>query len=87
MEWGGAMNPGDFVFVSWLDALSQDEWTSREEASIEPCEIHSVGILVEKTKSKIVLALSHDTVNDNMSCIKVIPQGMILKVVKLKKST
>lgn len=77
------MKTGDFVFISWLDPLSEDEWVKRKDLKLEPCEIHTVGILVEKTKKKVVVALNHDTVTDNLSCLITIPLGIITKMKKL----
>jgi hypothetical protein len=77
------MKPGDFVFISWLDPLSEDEWVKRKDLKLEPCEIHTVGILIEKTKKKVIVALNHDTVNDNVSCSITISTGIITKIRKL----
>ena len=76
---------GDFLKVIWLDAFSVDDWTSSEDVKdINPCEIWSVGICKEHTDDKITLAVSHDLVNNNYSCIKTIPTGMITKIEELK---
>jgi len=76
--------PGELLFVKWLDAFSQDDWTPAAEAKIKPCEIHTVGICVEHTAEHLTLALNHDTFNDNYSCIMTVPVGMITEVKKLK---
>jgi hypothetical protein len=72
--------PGDFLFVVWLDAFSVDDWTHVDDSKIDPCEIHSVGICVEHNSKKLTMALNHDTFNDNMSCIMTIPSGMIKEI-------
>lgn len=75
---------GDFVFVKWLDAFSVDDWTPNDECSeIKPCEIKSVGIVVENCSSHLTLALNFDTVNSNFSCILTIPRGMITAIRQL----
>lgn len=75
--------PGTFVFVIWLDAFSEDAWVPEDEAKIRPCEIHSVGMIVEHTAEHMTLALNHDTFNQNFSCIMTIPIGMIQRVKRL----
>lgn len=79
------LKPGCYVEVKWMDAFSVDEWTHLDDAlKVEPCLIVSVGIMIQETDSFIAMAVSHDTVNDNYSCIKVIPNGMINSIRELK---
>ncbi len=78
------MKSGDFIYCEWLDAFSIDDWTPKESSKIKPCLIISVGICIENNPSELVLALNHDTINDNYSCFMVIPKGMIKKLRKLK---
>lgn len=78
-------SPGDFIYCEWDDAYSVDEWTDRELANeVNNYLIQSVGILVELTESKLVLALNHDMESDNVSCIMHIPFAMIKTMRKLK---
>lgn len=72
------------VFVIWQDAVSIDEWTEPERIGSEPCPyVHSLGFLIEEHEDRIVLALNHDTASGNLSCLIVIPRGMIRAVVSL----
>lgn len=71
------MKPGDFVFVTWLDPLSEDGWVHRDEVNIKPSVIHTVGILVTNTDDMIVVSLNHDTDQDNLSCFMAIPKCII----------
>jgi hypothetical protein len=74
------------VFVIWEDAYSIDHWTDREEIEKNQSTIvHSAGFLIESNNDRIILALNHDTSNDCLSCIMVIPKDMIRALVTLDK--
>lgn len=74
------------VLVLWHDAYSIDTWTDIEALKKEnSCLVHSVGFLIEQDKKKIILALNHDTANDNASCVMVIPKDMVQSIVSLDK--
>ena len=73
------------VEVLWDDATELDGWQEEhEEEELKRCLILSVGFLVKKTKSHIVLAmdLSHDRMRNGRSQI---PLGMVQKIKVLKK--
>lgn len=74
---------GDFVYVEWLDAFSNDDWEHMDDAKILPCLIISVGIVIDCQRTHLTLALNHDTFNNNTSCVITLPNGMITKIRKL----
>ena len=65
--------------IRWEDATSYDEWTHRSDLNPAANTIWSCGIYVTETAETVTLALNHDTVFDNFSCIVVIPKGCILE--------
>ena len=65
--------------IEWLDAVSVDAWTDREEIEHQAQPIVSIGILVEENDEVVTLALNHDTARDAYSCIMCIPKGMITR--------
>lgn len=72
------------VLVIWQDAASIDEWGSEADAASEVCPlIHSVGLLISKDSEKITLALNHDTATDSISCVMLIPSGMVKAFIPL----
>ena len=75
----------DLVEVIWDDATEIDGWKEEhEEEELKPCLILSVGFLVAKTKTHIVIAqdLSHDRMRNGRSQI---PRGMVRQIKVLKK--
>jgi hypothetical protein len=71
------------VEVTWDDATALDGWSSGEE-EIKPCLVLSVGFLVKKTKTHIVLA--QDIAPDGHRCGRgQIPRGMVKRIKVLKK--
>ena len=73
------------VEVLWDDATELDEWQEEsDEEELKPCLILSVGFLVVRTKSYIVICqdLSHDRMRNGRSQI---PMGMVKSIKVLKK--
>lgn len=74
------------VFVIWDDAFSVDEWMAADAVVEEKgTMVHSVGFLIKKTKDHLILALNHDTSNDQLSCIIYIPISMVKALIPLDK--
>jgi hypothetical protein len=68
------------VRLTWIDPTSIDAWTSKEEAiAYEPHKIITVGILVGETEGYYIVAANMDLVNDDVSCVMVIPRSALLK--------
>lgn len=65
------------IFVKWIDAMSVDAWTPREDLKPELGEIHSVGIIVAEDSKTLTLALNFDITNDSFSCVMNIPKRCI----------
>ena len=73
------------VEVIWDDATEIKGWREEhEDEELKPCLILSVGFLVKKTKTHIVLAqdLSHDRMRNGRSQI---PMGMVKQIKTLRK--
>lgn len=75
-----------FVKVFWIDACSSDDWSPIDVSKDDkPCNIVSVGHLVSKDeKGNLVLALSYDEENDQISQTLVIPMEFVTKIRTLK---
>lgn len=72
------------ALVIWEDATSIDEWVDEIEIFSESCHlVHSVGFVVAKDSTCVTLALNHDTGSGNLSCVMMIPNGMIRAFVPL----
>lgn len=72
------------VLVIWEDACSIDEWIDPVEVSNDSLPlIHSVGFLIEKDSQRTTLALNHNTDSNDISCVMIIPNGMIRAFVHL----
>lgn len=73
------------VFVSWLDAVSEDAWTSIDEAKEEePPVIMSLGYLIYEDDKKLVIAANLDETNGNCSAILSIPRTWLLEMKELR---
>ena len=73
------------VEVVWDDATELKGWKEEhEDEELKPCLILSVGFLVKKTKTHIVLAQdqSHDRMRNGRSQI---PIGMVKTIKTLRK--
>ena len=66
-----------YTFVKWIDAMSVDAWTERDQATPELGEIHSIGIIIAENSKVLTLALNCDITNDSFSCIMHIPKCCI----------
>jgi hypothetical protein len=72
-----------YVKVEWKDAASEDKWTKENEIDPGISVVVTVGHLQQKTKDAIVVALSHDELNEEFSNWITIPHEMIVSVVEL----
>lgn len=74
------------VFIIWLDAASNDEWTATEGAMEQGLhEIHTVGHLISEDHQKIVLGLSKDITGDSVSNYIAIPKAWIKERGEMKR--
>lgn len=73
------------VEVEWLDSASREGWTSATtgEVIIDPIKCYTVGYLIHKDRSKVVLIQSLSDSNF-VDQILVIPRGMIVSIETLK---
>jgi len=70
------------ILIVWKDAVSFDPWHDLGEPLL-PNTVVSVGFLIAKEKTHVQIALNVDLINDNMSCVMTIPNGMIEKIIPL----
>ena len=81
-----AGNKFPLVLVVWDDAFSVDEWTPIEEIIDETSAVvRSAGFLIKETDKYLILALNHDTTNDNLSCVVFIPTKMVKELIPIDK--
>lgn len=70
------------VHVQWVDAASLGGWRGKREAEIfiegELNPVHTVGILVKRTKKKIVLIQTHG-INEVLGLFE-IPTGCVKSI-------
>ena len=72
------------ALVIWEDATSIDPWVDEAEVFADSCHlVHSVGFVIAKDSERVTLALNHDTGSDSLSCIMLIPNGMVRAFVPL----
>ncbi len=77
-----AKQPYPIVAVLWDDATALDGWAADEEP--KPCLVLSVGFLVKKTRTHLILA--QDLAPDGHKCGRgQIPMGMVKQIKVLKK--
>ena len=75
---------GDAVYILWHDACSSDHWAAHgDHTSVNPPLIRSCGFLLQMDKEKVIIALSIDESNDNVSQSLCIPYAMVKDVVIL----
>lgn len=68
------------VEVTWVDSATVEGWKSRDETTA-PVRCRSIGYVVERTATKIVLAQSQTS--EQLCGLFAIPAGAITKVRKL----
>lgn len=70
------------IYIEWIDAWSQDQWTNTDEAlrtCIKPCMVSTSAYLLTESDDCLVICHSVNK-TDNMVCgILNIPKGMIKK--------
>ena len=72
------------VQVSWCDSTSRGRWVESSIAKdYKVAEIRTVGLLVEKTKHEVVVALNTDEDGD-VSDVITIPRGCIRSITELQ---
>ena len=74
---------GDLVKIDWVDITSESTWTSMDKAKAsEPSDIVDVGILIHKSKKKVVIA---NSISEDFQCsYTVFPKNVIKRIRKLK---
>jgi len=73
------------VCIEWVDSCSDGDWQSKENAlthSISQCA--SVGFLVRKTKSDVLIAQSESYDTGNISGLMAIPKKCIKSIEVIK---
>jgi hypothetical protein len=66
------------VRVEWVDAFSVDEWAEiKEVAGNDEIEMVTVGILLVSKKEHVIVANTHDAVNEKCAGSITIPRGCI----------
>lgn len=68
------------VHVQWRDSEASNSWTPINEIEDGIETTHSVGLLIRKTKTHILLALSYDPSTESINSHKKIPRCAILKM-------
>ena len=73
------------VYVSWSDAVSQDEWVELDEAKkLKPHAISTLGWLIHEDKDCVIVCLNIDLHRPGSSQMISIPRAWIHKMTKLK---
>jgi len=72
------------VVISWLDAVSRDEWTHLSDP-LPPTPIMSAGYLINESADHYTIAVNIDVSNNNSSCTMTIPKGMVTNVEVVKE--
>ena len=66
------------VRVEWVDAFSVDEWTEvKEVTGNDEIEMVTIGILLVSKKEHVIVANTHDAVNEKCAGAITIPRGCI----------
>lgn len=69
--------------VEWMDACSEDSWTS--ESDIEPSfhKILTVGMVITESEKVLTIGLNQDLTAENWSCIIHIPKVCLISRSKI----
>ena len=66
------------VRVEWVDAFSVDEWSEiKEVVGNDEIEMVTIGILLVSKKEHVIVANTHDAVNEKCAGSITIPRGCI----------
>lgn len=68
------------IYIEWKDAESQNEWTSADDITDHLPLIKTFGLFIKKTSNCYLVALNHDSENQNYSCIMKIPKMWVTTV-------
>jgi hypothetical protein len=71
------MKPKDLVLVQWLDAATEDGWTSVDDVKPHKQLTLTTGFLLKETANIITLAHTYDPESDTCNGQMHIPKGMI----------
>lgn len=73
------------VLITWVDAVSEDQWQNLESAKdLHPCQIETLGFLIDKNITRYLVALSVDAENESVSQTLAIPRAWVISVKFLK---
>jgi hypothetical protein len=78
------VKPKALVLIEWEDAAHQDGWQGGFDVCTDPVKVSSIGFIMAKTKTQIVLAMS--VASDNCAHTLQIPRAMIKKIYMLKRT-
>ena len=75
-----------FVYVEWIDSTRSDGWTDKDDVADLANAKHglhclSVGLLIEETANRIVVASSQDAARNALSPVA-IPRAAITRIKK-----
>lgn len=65
------------IYIEWLDSSSTHGWQKNIPNSTLKCT--SVGYLIDETREKLTMAMSHDVDNNNYCQFMEIPKRVITK--------
>jgi hypothetical protein len=74
------------VVIRWLDARSEDGWTTEEDLDVRPATITTLGHLVQETDEVLCVAGSKDEITGQLSGIMFIPRVSVLTRRDIEKS-
>jgi hypothetical protein len=72
----------DLVYILWLDAHSQDEWTDNLDSAAVKCE--TIGIIAKETDEVISITHTRQLLHDTYCCTIHIPKCCIIERRALK---
>lgn len=79
------MDNGTLVLVQWVDIVGDDNWLTIEDGqSINTHPFVSVGWLLRKDKSTLVITSCYSPADDTVGGVTSIPMGAVLDVKPLK---
>jgi len=86
-EWEGKMDRSPrIVYVEWSDPTSIDAWTHRRDIDPKSQTIRSCGLFLKEAEKFLVIALNEDSLEDNFSCIQIIPKILITRRLEIHEA-
>ena len=74
----------ELVEILWVDSFIHGEWSEYEKPKRDDCLVATYGLLVEKSKDWVVVAMTHVTGKaPYWGSLWHIPRGMVVQVNKL----